>query len=107
MNKLLLAALLLIPQLAFAQEAPKCGLLANASKNLAKEYGEHMAFMFSAGADEPTAMTIFLNPKTGTMTMFAIRPDRKGRILACEFLEGEPWRALKEPPPEEDEGDPS
>ncbi len=116
MMKLLLALVILIPQFAYsvafaAEDAPKCGLLANASKNLAKEYGEHMAFMFSSGSETPTAIAVavFLNPKTGTLTMFTVKPGPKGQVVACEFIEGEHWRALKEPttPDEDEEGDPS
>jgi len=109
MNKLLLAALLLIPQLAWGAKpvpdidnpfAPKqqerqlaCAPADKLSKGLAEHSGEHLASMASIEGSSGSALAIFVNPEKKTYTAVIVTE----KSIGCVIMIGERWRTYKAP----------
>ncbi len=93
MKRILLAAIMLVPQWALAEEETPCAPIEAVSAGLAKQFGEVPAFI---GADGAVAITVYLNAATGTFTVMAVKETG----MACELIDGEHWRALKIKPVE-------
>ncbi len=121
MKKLLLAALLLIPQLAwgakpapdmsnpFAPQKPQkqeerevfCEPAEKLSRDLAASSGEHLASMASISGAPGSALAIFTNLEKKTYTAVIVSE----KSIGCVIMVGENWHAYRAPAPAEPDED--